>query len=101
MAPTPASGEHVLDEPLVARYINEADVNAFDIGPREAKVDGETPSLFLSPPIGISASECFDKRRLAVVDVACGANNRHVREAVPGSRSRYGRRRREVQIEDR
>jgi hypothetical protein len=36
-----------------------------------------------------------------VVDVACGANDRHVREAVPELRPRHGRRRPEVQSEGR
>ena len=62
-------GEHVRDEPLVARHVDESELPPVDVGPREAEVDGQAAALLLGQPVGPHAGEPLHERRLAVVDV--------------------------------
>ena len=70
------AGEHVADEPLVARHVDEADLAAGrERAPRVAEVDREAAALLLGPAVGVDAGEPDDQRRLAVVDVAGGRDD--------------------------
>jgi hypothetical protein len=66
------AGEHVADEPLVTRDVDEADLaTARQGGPGVAEVDRETATLLLGEPVRIDPGERDDERGLAMVHVAC------------------------------
>ena len=66
--------EHVADEPLVARHVDERQRRlAVQVG-REAEVDCDAPRLLLDQPVGIDAGERLDQGALAVIDMARGAD---------------------------
>ena len=74
---------HGADETLVARHVDEADRVApghRQIG--EAEVDGDAAPLLLRQPVGVGSRQRPDQGRLAVVDVAGGADDH---AAPPGS----------------
>ena len=76
--PSSAAREHVLDEPLVAWHIDDADLLAVGEGePGEAQVDGHLPVLLLLEPVRVDACEGLDEGGLAVVHVAGGAYDVH------------------------
>ncbi len=75
------AGEHVRDEPLVARHVDEGELPPVDVGPREAEVDGQPAALLLGQPVGPHAGEPLHERRLAVVDVAGGGYDIHASTA--------------------
>ena len=57
------AGEHVADEPLVARHVDEPDLSAArELAPSVAEVDREPPALLLVPPVGVDAREPHDQR---------------------------------------
>ena len=65
------AGEHVADESLVPRDVDEADLApGREHAPRVAEVDREPAALLLGPAVGVDAGQPDDQRRLAVVDVA-------------------------------
>jgi hypothetical protein len=62
--------DHVLDEPLVARHIDDPDLSPVLEGERgEAEVYCHLPLFFLLEAVGVDARERLDERALAVVDV--------------------------------
>ena len=66
--------DHVLDELLVPRHVDDADVLAVrEVEVREAEVDRHPALLLLVQAVGVDAGERLDQRRLAVVDVPGGA----------------------------
>src|SRR5579864_660281 len=65
-------GEHVLDEALVARYIDDAKAIVAQVQRSKANVDGDAAFLLFRQAVAIDAGERFHKRSLAVVDVARG-----------------------------
>ncbi len=67
---TSRPGEHVLDEPLVARNVNERQVDAVGLEVRKSKIDRDSPGLLFLQPIGIGSGQGADQRALAVIDVA-------------------------------
>ena len=79
-------GEHVVDEPLVAGDVDEADLAAGrQGGPGEAEVDRQAPRLLLGQPVRVGPGQGLDQRRLAVVDMAGGADDvRHQVRRAPG-----------------
>ena len=64
------TGQHVADEPLVARHVDEREVIATQIERREAQVDGDSALFFGRQSVGIDAGQCANQGRLAVVDVS-------------------------------
>ena len=69
-------GEHVVDEPLVAGDVDEADLAAGrQGGPGEPEVDRQAPRLLLGQPVRVGPGQGLDQRRLAVVDMAGGADD--------------------------
>ena len=68
------AGDHGAHEALVARHVDDAQP-----GPRRelqlgvAELDGDAALALLAQPVGVLAGEPRDERRLAVVDVAGGA----------------------------
>ena len=74
--------QHVLDEALVAGHVHDLDrepVGLLQEG--EAEVDRDAARLLLGQPVGVGAGERLDERRLAVVDVAGGADDDVLRSA--------------------
>ena len=72
--------QHVLDEPLVARYVHDLDgeaVRLFEEG--EAEVDRYASRLLLGQPVGIGAGQRLDERGLAMIDVPRGAYDHMLR----------------------
>ena len=70
------AGQHVADEPLVARDVDERHhpVRA-DVHVGEAEVDGDPALLLLLEAVGIRSGERAHQGALAVVDVAGGADD--------------------------
>ena len=70
------AGEHVLDEPLMAGHVDEAEAQrGRERQVREAEVDGDAAPLFLFEAVGVDAGERLHQRGLAVIDVAGGADD--------------------------
>ena len=63
------AGDHVFDEILMARHIDDAEAVAGQFKMREAKVDGDAALFFFREPIGVVAGQGLDQCTLAVVDV--------------------------------
>jgi hypothetical protein len=73
--------QHVLDEPLMARHVDDADGSPARQGePGEAQVDRHLAAPFFFPTVGIDTGERLDQRRLAVVYVASCADHIHREE---------------------
>ena len=63
-------GQHVLEEPDVARHVDEPQLlPRRQRGEGEPEVDRQPPGLLLRPPVRIRPRQRQDERRLAVVDV--------------------------------
>ncbi len=70
------AGQHVADETLVAGDVDHAGARA--VGQREigeAQVDRNPAFLFFLEAVGVLAGERLDKRGLAVIDMAGGADD--------------------------
>ena len=77
------AGEHVADEALVPRHVDEADQPAaFERQVGETEVDGDAARLFLRQAVGVHARERLHEERLAVVDVSCGGDD-HLQASSP------------------
>ncbi len=73
------AGKHVLDEVDVAGHVDDAHrLAVWQRQPGEAQVDGHLPRLFLGQPVGVDAGQRQHQGRLAVVHVACGADDFHL-----------------------
>ena len=67
--------EHVADEPLVARHVNERQVIIAQLERRESQIDGDS-ALFLSgQPIGIDPRQGAHERCLTVVNMPGSAQH--------------------------
>jgi len=74
----PDAGQHVGDEALVPRYVDEGHLlPGRQRGPGVAQVDGHPAPALLGPAVGLHARQRADQRRLAVVDVAGGGQHLH------------------------
>src|SRR5215471_13321354 len=65
--------QHVLDEALMARNIDESDQGIGierEVG--KADIDRDSPLLLFLETVGIYPGECFDQRRFAVINMTCG-----------------------------
>jgi len=72
------TGEHVLDEALVAGDVDDAHfVAARQPQPGETEVDRQAARLLLFPAVGVDAGEGLDERGLSVVDVSRSADDVH------------------------
>jgi amidase len=68
--------EHILDEALVPRNIDDTQSAATrERHPGETEIDRHLPFLFLAEPVGIDPSECLDERRFSVIDVPSSADD--------------------------
>ena len=72
--------EHVADKTLVTGDIDETHANCAAIGGgkvemRETDVDGDAAAFFFFEAVGIHASQGFDERCLAMIDVSGGADD--------------------------
>ncbi len=84
------AGQHVGHESLMARHVDERQLAATELGPREAEVDGQAPALFFGQPVRPHAGEPVQQGRLAVVDVPGGGYDEHARTAATSSSSSSG-----------
>jgi hypothetical protein len=72
--------QHVFDEALMARHIHDADAAAArQRQPCETEINRHLALLFFFPAVGVNAGERFNQSRLAMVHMACGANDVHSR----------------------
>ncbi len=70
------AGQHVVDEFLVPRHVDEAEHGAVrrrQIG--KAEIDGNAARFFFLEPVGIDAGQRAHQRGLAVVDMAGGSDD--------------------------
>ena len=72
------TGKHVLNEPLVARHVHDADLVARrHVEPGKAEVNRHSPALLFAEPVRIDAREALNERRLPMVDMTGGSNDFH------------------------
>jgi hypothetical protein len=69
------AGDHRLHEPLVAGDVDDGDPLAAEVHAREAELGRDPARLLDGEPVGVDAGERADERRLAVIDVAGGAED--------------------------
>jgi len=82
---TADAGEHVADEVLMARHVDDAHVRAAGKRePGEAQVDGHPALAFFAQAVGVDAGERVNERGLAVVDVAGRSDDADRRVAAHG-----------------
>ncbi len=62
--------DHVVNEAVVARHVDEADPPAGDVGVGKTEIDGESAASFLGERVCIHARQSLDEAGLAVIDVA-------------------------------
>ena len=69
------AGEHVPDEPLVPRHVDDPEAHVAQVEAREPDVDRDPPRLLLRQTIGVHAGQRPHQRGLAVVDVSGGSED--------------------------
>ena len=95
------AGQHVAQEPDVARDVDEADRLAVDDGVGEAEVDRQPAALLLGEAVGVGAGERQHERRLAVVDVPGRGDHPHRPPCHPARCATMGSRAKERSTHDR
>ena len=81
------SGNHIVDESLMPRYINNSHtVSARKVKISESQVNSDPPSLLFLPAVRIPSRQRLDQRRLPVIDMACRTNN-YILHILPQSSS--------------
>ena len=89
------TGQHVVDQLLVAGHVDEAERTARrERGVGVAEIERDATRLLFLQSVAVDTGEGFDQGGLAVVDVAGGADDHGVRLPGRGWRLRPGRRRR-------
>ena len=78
------ASQHVFHKALVTRNIDETKVNAVFFEEGEPEIDGDAASLFFFEAIGVGASESFDERRLAVIDMTGRADDNALAQGLHG-----------------
>src|SRR5262245_16706812 len=81
----PDARQHVLDEALVTRDVDDLDresVRLFE--KRKAEIDRDAASLLFGQTVGVDTGQGFDERGFAVVDVSRGADDYCSGGRVPG-----------------
>ena len=74
------AGDHRADEPLVPGDVDHRQLRAVrQLERRVAEVDRDAARVLLRQPVGVLAGQRLDERRLAVVDVAGGADRQRHR----------------------
>src|SRR5262249_55933597 len=72
----PDARQHVLDEALVTRDVDDLDRESVRLfGKRKAGIDRDAASLLFGQAVGVDAGQRFDERGFAVVDVSRGADD--------------------------
>ena len=70
------SGQHVLEESLVPGHVDDAQVaSAGQVHVSKAEIDGHPSALLLFQAVGVDAGQGLDQARLAMIDVAGGADD--------------------------
>ena len=73
------SSEHVLNETLVTRNVDEADAQIIQLEIGKAEIDRDAPTFFFGKSIGIDARQGAHESALAVIDVTGGADYQRMR----------------------
>ncbi len=68
-------GQHIAHKAFVARDVDKANAQVLDLEEREANIEGDTAPLLFFQTIRMRARERLHERRLAVIDMAGGADN--------------------------
>ena len=72
------ASQHILDKPLVARNVNNADLPpAGQSHPGETQINGHLPLFFFGEAVRVNVSQGFNQRGFTVVNVAGGTDNVH------------------------
>ena len=80
---SPHSGQHVVNETLMARYIhNPGPPSPGKVKGGKTQLNGNAPLLFFLEAVGVPARQGFDQGRLPVVNMA-GSTNNNVFQAPP------------------
>ena len=75
---TAYASQHILDKPLVARNVNNADLpTARQSHPGKTQINGHLPLLFFRKAVRVNVGQGFNQRGLTVVNVAGGTDNVH------------------------
>ncbi|MPM69966.1 hypothetical protein SDC9_116914 [bioreactor metagenome] len=75
--------QHIFDKFLVARHVYDARLRPVPkIQMGEAQLDGDASLLLLLKAVGVDAGQGLDEQSLAVVHMACGANDDMLHRAV-------------------
>ena len=70
------AGEHVLDEPLVARDVDNARLRTVGkIKVSKSQINGDAALFFLLQAVCILSGQCFDQAGFTVINMAGGADN--------------------------
>ena len=69
------AGQHVLNESLVPRDVDEPDLNVAEIQIGKADIDSNSAPFFFGQPVGVNACERAYEGRLAMIDVTCRADD--------------------------
>ena len=78
--------DHRPHEPLVPRHVDEREpASVGQLERRVAELDRDPASLLLGQPVGVLAGQRADEPRLAVVDVAGGADGQRHRASIKPS----------------
>ncbi len=65
-----STGEHVVQEFLVARHVDDSGLDAVvEAQVREAEIERHAALAFLGPAVGVRSRQGLDQRRLPVIDV--------------------------------
>src|SRR5581483_3789357 len=74
------AGQHVVHEALVARHVDETQLPAIaQVAVGIAEIDGDAARLLFLQAVGIDAGQRLHQRGLAVVDMACRADDHGAR----------------------
>ena len=76
MSMPPDSGEHVLDEPFMTGYVDDAEAVAVGkVQGREPEVERDAALFLFLQAVGVRAGEGLDQGRFPVVDMSGSAEN--------------------------
>jgi hypothetical protein len=65
----PCAREHVANETLVSRHVDEGDPDALPLRVRESEIDRDPATLLFRKTVGVDSGQRVDERGLPVVDV--------------------------------
>ncbi|CCY83420.1 putative uncharacterized protein [Clostridium sp. CAG:149] len=78
------SRKHVFDKLLMARNVDNSDVDTVRIQKVcKAQLNGDSSLLLLLQPVCVNSAESLDQTGFAVIHMSCGSNNHILHPAIP------------------